>query len=361
MRHQMFPDMSQLKRFISRKPVYHTLLWLIYFASYFVVIIYGMYGVRDPLFYLQSIPMVLVDVAMVYANVYILIPRFLGTGKYLNYAAYLLLIMAVSAAFNIMLRIIYADAGSLIFASLPSVTAASSLATLAERGYLIGLTTAIKITRDWLVSRKQMKLKEKHFLETELSFLKSQIQPHFFFNTLNNLYSLTLQKSDKAPEVVLKLSDLMSYMLYGSNAPTVALSDEIDYLKNYIDLEKLRFGNRLTLDFKVSGDPIGYRIPPLLLILFIENSFKHGVRNSIAKAEIRACLEVTDKYINFRIENPVSPDRLSSKGGIGLKNVRRRLDLIYGQKYKLETGQEEGRYKAFLQLPVTVSKTNVLV
>jgi two-component system, LytTR family, sensor kinase len=332
-----------------------------YFASYFVVIIYGMYGVSDPWFYLQSIPMVLIDVTMVYINVYVLIPRFLGTGKYFAYAGTLLSVMMISATFNVTLRVIYARAGSPVFASLPEVSAPSILATLAERGYLVGLTTAIKITKDWLVSRKQMKAREKQFLETELSFLKSQIQPHFFFNTLNNLYSLTLQKSDKAPEVVLKLSDLMSYMLYGSNTPTVALSDEIEYLENYIDLEKLRFGNRLTLEFHVSGDPVGYRIPPLLLILFIENSFKHGVRNHIGKADIKACLEVTDEFINFKIENPVSTGTHSAKGGIGLKNVRRRLDLIYGLRYKLETGQEAGRYTAFLQLPATVNRANVLV
>ncbi len=352
--------MSVLLQFLRRKPVYHTLLWLIYFSSYFIVIVYGMYGVRDPRFYVESIPMVLVDVAMVYVNVYVLIPKFLGTGRYLTYAGTLLVVMTMSAAINLLLRTVYANAGSTIYASLPAPNAASALATLAERIYLVGLTTAIKITKDWLVSRKQIKLKEKQFLETELSFLKSQIQPHFFFNTLNNLYSLTLQKSDKAPEVVLKLSDLMSYMLYGSNTPTVALSDEIDYLRNYIDLEKLRFGNRLNMEFNVSGDPVGYRIPPLLLILFIENSFKHGVRNNIGRADIKACVEITGKFINFRIENPVSLVNHKEHGGIGLKNVKRRLDLIYGQKYKLEMSETSGRYTAFLQLPATINRANVL-
>ncbi|HTE25401.1 sensor histidine kinase [Flavitalea sp.] len=344
------PD-NQVISVFKRKVVYHTAFWLIYFVGYFVVIVYGLYGVTDGWFYIQSLPFILFDLVMVYVNFYILIPKYLATGRYFSYGLLLLLIMVITAALNITGRSIYANAGYEIFAALP-FSFASALATIAERFYLIGLTTSIKITKDWLLGRQMIKDKEKQFLETELNFLKSQIQPHFFFNTLNNLYSLTLQKSDKAPEVVLKLSELMSYMLYESNTPTVGLAEEINYLRNYIDLEKLRFGNRLVIEFEVCGDPAGLRIPPLLLILFVENSFKHGVRNNIGKTEIKACLKIESGFISFRIENPVSVSDAPSSGGIGLKNVKRRLELLYGDKYKLDTIAEAGKYTAILRLPV---------
>jgi two-component system, LytTR family, sensor kinase len=342
---------NKLIHFFQKRVVYHTTFWMLYFLGYFSVIVYGMYQVKDPTFYFQTIPFVLIDVAMVYVHFYILIPRLLGRGRYLLYGLMLLSLATATAMLNIMIRVFYMKSGFPLFAVLP-LNFASALATIAERFYLLGLTTSIKITKDWLLGRQLIEEKEKQFLETELNFLKSQIQPHFFFNTLNNLYSLTLQKSDKAPEVVLKLSELMSYMLYESNSTTVALSDEINYLRNYIDLEKLRFGNRLHITFEVSGDPTIIRIPPLLLILFVENSFKHGVRNNIGKTAISACLEINADHLTFRIENPVSAVDPSASGGIGLKNVRRRLQLLYGDRYQLQINETANQYISVLKLPI---------
>ncbi|RYY18685.1 MAG: histidine kinase [Chitinophagaceae bacterium] len=344
------PD-ARVINFFQRKIVYHTVFWLIYFVGYFSVIVYGLYRVTDPWFYIQSLPLVVLDLVMVYFNFNILIPKYLANGRYIIYGLLLFVAMVTAAVLNITARSMYANAGYEIFASLP-LNFASFVATIAERFYLIGLTTSIKITKDWLLGRQLIKDKEKQFLETELNFLKSQIQPHFFFNTLNNLYSLTLQKSDKAPEVVLKLSELMSYMLYESNTSTVGLTEEINYLRNYIDLEKLRFGSRLTIDFEVYGDATGLRIPPLLLILFVENSFKHGVRNNIGKTEIKAYLKIETDSILFKIENPVSVSDVPGSGGIGLKNVKRRLELLYGDKYKLDTIAEKSKYTALLKLPI---------
>src|SRR5690606_26047619 len=110
-----------------------------------------------------------------------------------------------------------------------------------------------------------------------LSFLRSQVQPHFFFNTLNNLYALTLEKSEKAPETVLKLSELMSYVIYKGKQQFVNLSEEIEHINNYIDLENLRYGNKLEAKLSISGNILGKQIPPLILMPFVENSFKHGI------------------------------------------------------------------------------------
>ncbi|MFD1257710.1 sensor histidine kinase [Mucilaginibacter terrae] len=175
----------------------------------------------------------------------------------------------------------------------------------------------------------------------------------FFFNTLNNLYSLTLQKSDKAPDIVLKLSELMSYMLYQSNTPTVLLEDEINYLQNYVELEKLRFGKRLSVEFLIEGEIGDIKIPPLILILFVENSFKHGVKNFIDKIKISICIKISDNYLWFEVDNSVMPnDENKSIGGIGIKNAKRRLSLLFADRYELETSQQNGRYAVNLKFPV---------
>ncbi|MET0299381.1 MAG: histidine kinase, partial [Flavitalea sp.] len=181
----------------------------------------------------------------------------------------------------------------------------------------------------------------------------SQIQPHFFFNTLNNLYSLTLKKSDHAPEVVLKLSELMSYMLYGSNTQLVQLDKEIDFLQNFMDLEQLRFGERLKVRFDIEGNTETKKIPPLILILFVENSFKHGVKNNLREIEIAANLTVSDKELIFTISNPVEVIQTDlTTSGIGLKNVQRRLDLLYGNRYTLHAETSHDKFITRLMLPL---------
>ena len=190
-------------------------------------------------------------------------------------------------------------------------------------------------------------------LEAELNFLKSQIQPHFFFNTLNNLYSLTLKKSDQAPEVVLKLSDLMSYMLYETNTPKVSLNKEIVYLENYIDLEKLRFGNNLTVSFNIDGQTDGVYLPPLVLILFIENCFKHGARDKLNKMEIDIGIKVEDGHLFFNVKNPVAENSAAKNAnGLGLKIARRRLQLLYNDDYSLDEIREGKQYAVSLKIPV---------
>lgn len=186
-----------------------------------------------------------------------------------------------------------------------------------------------------------------------MNFLKAQIQPHFFFNTLNNLYSLTLKKSDQAPEVVLKLSSLMSYMLYESNAPKVPLGKEISYVQNYLDLEKLRFGQRLDISFEMEGPIEAVKIPPMILILFIENSFKHGIKNNVHKVRIEISLKVDGETLFFRVKNPLGDRIFQHKSmGIGLKNAARRLDLLYGDQYQLELSQSENDFIVSLKIPV---------
>jgi len=174
------------------------------------------------------------------------------------------------------------------------------------------------------------------------------------FNTLNNLYSLILKKSDNAKDVVLKLSDLMSYMLHDAKAKLVVLSKEINYINNYIALEKIRFGNRFEISFNTFGNINKYQIPPLLILPFIENSFKHGVSGEIDGAWITIEISVEDEDFTLKIENSIS-DRTGTKSknltnsGIGLNNAKRRLNLLYKENYELKI-IESDTYLVILKL-----------
>lgn len=279
-------------------------------------------------------------------------PRLLFTRKYFKYGVTLCLGILTLGMINTSISVMYGNLGYPEFKgatySFPMI-----IGRVMELFYLIGFTTGIKLARNWMFHLQWIQEKEKQYLETELNFLKTQIQPHFFFNTLNNLYSLTLKKSDQAPEVVLKLSDLMSYMLYESGSGRVALDKEIAYLQNYIEVEKLRFGQRLHVLFETSGNTGEAFIPPMVLILFIENSFKHGVKNNVHHITISISLKVENGSLYFRVTNPVSMEGGKPvHEGIGLKNVRRRLDLLFGKNYTLDTEEKDKQYIVSLKMPV---------
>ncbi len=176
--------------------------------------------------------------------------------------------------------------------------------------------------------------------DLELNFLKSQINPHFLFNTLNNIYSLSLQKSDRSPEMILKLSDLMRYMLYECNVATVSLKREIQFLEDYIALEKIRHGDKAEITFTVEGETENKNIPPLLLIPFVENAFKHGINAQFGNAwvHIKLKLDTNATAFLFSIENnkPTLPEpKKQLNGGIGIENAKKRLHMIYPKTHQL--------------------------
>ena len=193
---------------------------------------------------------------------------------------------------------------------------------------------------------------EKEKLTAELQLLKAQVHPHFLFNTLNNLYALTLRKSDGAPEMVLKLSGLLSYMLYECNATEVPLEKEIRMLENYVDLEKLRYGSRLDVSLNFTGDIRGKTITPLLLIPFVENAFKHGSSEQLEQAWISLDLAVEGNRMSFKLVNSKDANESpgGGAGGIGLVNVRKRLELIHANNYELKITPQEETFLVYLSL-----------
>lgn len=214
-------------------------------------------------------------------------------------------------------------------------------------GFLIG--TVMCETREWYIQDRKRKEMEKEKLISELSFLKSQVNPHFLFNSLNGIYALAIKKSDKTPEALLQLSDLLRHMLYDADQKMVLLKKEVDYLKNYIQLQKLRLPDYAKISFGVDGDLSKKMIEPMLFIPFVENAFKHGVDSQ--GADIKINLSVEGNHLTFEIVNRVS--RAKSKdasSGIGLSNVKKRLDLHYGDDYVLNFGESQGFFKVDLHL-----------
>jgi two-component system LytT family sensor kinase len=342
----------RLVDFLRKRWVYHTIFWVCYFGFYVSVIFFSIYKVKDPIVYLEMFVFFPFEIALAYFNIYVLIPKFLASRKYFSYVFAVIAAILFGALINMLLKQLWTSLGSNFYVYVSTFTLGNITMAIIERFYMVAFTTGVKMAKDWVVFRQQMQEKEKQYLEAELIFLKSQINPHFFFNTLNNLYSLTLKKSDEAPEVVLKLSSLMSYMLYESNAPKVLLDKEIEYLNNYLDVERLRFGSRLCVSFEIEGKTEGIKIPPMILILFVENSFKHGSKNNINKVEISLHLKADNGEIHFEAKNNFSVQNAQTDyGGIGLKNVRRRLDLLYGKNYILQLGAEGNIHTVILKFP----------
>ena len=187
------------------------------------------------------------------------------------------------------------------------------------------------------LSTQALKL-EMDNLNLELAFLKAQINPHFLFNTLNNVYSLALHKSDRTADAILKLSDLMRYTLYDSNIPLVSLGDEVNFFKNYIELERIRYSDKVSITFDVQGDTESLLIVPLIIFPFIENAFKHGINTALGQSWIIIKLAVEGDTLKVWISNSrfVTKNRTRKVGGIGIANTRKRLNLLYANNYKLD-------------------------
>ncbi len=183
--------------------------------------------------------------------------------------------------------------------------------------------------------------------KAELSLLKSQINPHFFFNTLNNLYGLVIEKSDHAPNVVLKLSEIMRYTIYMGKEEVVSLKDEIEYLENYIELHKIRYQKKVDIVFNYYKDS-SYQIAPLLFIIPLENAFKHGVESLTENAFIHINLNVDEGIIHFEIENNFEEPERNKTSGIGIDNLKQRMKLLYPNKHKIDVEIKDGKYKLTL-------------
>jgi two-component system, LytTR family, sensor histidine kinase AlgZ len=220
--------------------------------------------------------------------------------------------------------------------------------------FIVLFVGMLRFAVDWFEFEARKKEVENERLIAELNFLKAQINPHFLFNTLNNLYYLAYTKSENTTEVIAKLSQMMRYMIYDSNHPRVLLNKEVEYMQNYISLERLRLNNQIPIDFKIEGSTENISIAPLIFITFLENAFKHGVSNNNPKAWVDILIHISGRECIYTVKN--SKPKVGAgpeKSGIGLQNVERRLQLSYPGQYKIKVEDSDDFY--FVQLNLTLS------
>jgi sensor histidine kinase YesM len=226
---------------------------------------------------------------------------------------------------------------------------------LSSMPIILGFALMIKFVKRWWQKQKETELLAKEKTKAELQLLKAQVHPHFLFNTLNNLYYLAYSKSENTTEVIAKLSQMMRYMIYDTNQPKVLLNKEIEYMRNYISLERLRLNDQIPIKFDVTGDTENVWISPLIFITFLENAFKHGVSNSNPKAWVNIAIRLQGRECIYTVENSRTTDLRdgNEKSGIGLQNVKRRLELSYPGKYKLLTEDTMEKYVVKLNLSIS--------
>ncbi|WP_179862156.1 sensor histidine kinase [Longibacter salinarum] len=297
-----------------------------------------------------------VTMATTYTVTYVLIPRFLLQRRFGKFAIYGLYTLVGSVYLELLVVL-----AAYIFLAQYEIEAMNP-ATLDIVGLIVGtyvvvfLAVSANLGLRWHRLRERNLQAELTLRQAELDRLKTQIRPHVLFNTLNNLYGLVLEQSEKAPDVVLQLADLLEYMLYRADDTFVPLNAEIEHIRTYLDIERLRVEERVSITFDVDPVPTGARIAPLLLIPLVENAFKHGVRRRSGASWVRLNLRVREEQMFFSVENSRLPDdddeQDPSISGIGLPNLRKRLQLLYPSAHDLDLTRDETTFTARLALPL---------
>jgi two-component system, LytTR family, sensor histidine kinase AlgZ len=291
------------------------------------------------------------NMVVAYMNYFIFLPRFLERKKFgrymLEFLGPFILLMVVRVYIQRYMVDGYTHQVEYFYRSTFIIQAtATSL-------FIVIFVAMLRFAKDWFEFEAKKKAVENEKLTAELNFLKAQINPHFLFNTLNNLYYLAYSKSENTTEVIAKLSQMMRYMIYESNHAKVLLSREVEYMQNYISLERLRLNNQIPIRFDVEGNTEDVWITPLIFITFLENAFKHGVTNNNADAWVKVSIRIDKKNCIYRVENSKIINAQTDNGGksgIGLQNVRRRLELSYPGEYTLSVDDQPNRYSVQLNL-----------
>ncbi len=226
---------------------------------------------------------------------------------------------------------------------------------------VVGIAITIKLMKRWWLKQKETEQAARENASAELQLLKSQIHPHFLFNSLNNIYSFALESSPKAPEMIQKLSDMLHFMLYECKQTMVPLEKELKMIEDYISLEKIRYGERLKIEIQLPPNSDHHLIAPLLLIPFVENSFKHGTSKMLAHPRINLSIIIQNGILYFKLMNskPGGIEEMSVNGnrGLGLKNVKKRLELLYRNRHELQIMDEPTSYSVWLAVALTESNS----
>ncbi len=335
------PD-RKVYRLLSSRPAYHLYFWGFFFIGFLLQSLKERSFV-DSITYTSSIIALLI--IPVYLNFFVL-DRLFHQKKYYLYSLSLCVIILISA-------IIMDNAFILLFQEWPMLV--NRIITVSV---FIVLTSAIKFAKigfDQKLAFQEMKTKQ---LQTELNLLKAQINPHFLFNTLNNLYGLARKNDSGTADGIARLSHLMRYMIYDSDVEEISLEKEVAQIKHLIDLHSLRFlaEDDIDISFKTNGNIEQINIPPMLLIPFVENAFKHGISIS-NKSFIHIYLEVQDEHLFFSVKNSIhhkNTDDDDQKHGVGLKNVKRRLEILFPNRFNLDIQEDKISFEAHLKLVIKI-------
>lgn len=296
-----------------------------------------------------------------YMLIYFVIPRYLLKQKYLLTSIWVIILFLAAAFLSTILSITiiesirryFLGAEYLAFARRNGIGLSIFLGLMAGlRGGITigGISAAIKLMKHWYVKEQRNLILQKENMEAQLKVLKAQIHPHFLFNTLNNIYSHTRNVSPTASKMLMELSDMLRYILYEGDQKQVPLTKELKLLRDYIELEQLRYGNKLEVTVNYPSNAEQYSIAPLLLLPFVENCFKHGTSNVLEHPWISLHLHINNDVLYMKLLNGKAEETPAHKSGIGLQNVKERLRLLYPEQYDLQVINEPDVFIVNLKL-----------
>lgn len=328
------------------KPILHVAFWLMYGSYFLFAISVGRRGDPDwgriiPDFSLYILFLLVIS----YSNYFFFLPRLIRDRNFSRYLmtyvpVFLTLVFLLFKCRQFIILTLGEGTNTWVY------SARFALSVFMAAFFVSAFVGLLKFIEDYFELANQQ-------LNSELRFLKAQVNPHFLFNTLNNLYYLAVNQSDQTPEVVAKLSGMMRYMIHESNTETVPLSKEVAYMENYLDLEKLRLNEAVPIAFEVQGEISGARITPLILITFLENAFKHGISNAREGSWITVRLSVKGQHLHYQVANSIvaqGEKTVREASGIGLVSVRRRLELSYPGKHEISVSEDDERYRVDLKI-----------
>jgi two-component system LytT family sensor kinase len=304
----------------------------------------------------------LLIIAFYYLNTHLFIPRLLDNKKFVFYT---LLILGLLIFYGFFPRIFHYFFGSFqppnpVAGGHPAGKPRNFPQPLLAPGNIaifmlvFVFSTGLRVINQWLLSEQKNKEIANEKLKAELSFLKAQINPHFLFNTLNNIYALASDRSESTAPAVMKLSNIMRYVLTEAGNDMVPLEKEIQFTRHYIELQKMRLTDRSSIDFTVKGDPLGKQIAPLLFLPFVENAFKYGI-STRELSPITILLEIKEDSVYFSVSNHKHINtslKITNNTGIGINNTRRRLDLLYNDRYELTIDDQPAAFAVHLNIQV---------
>lgn len=333
----------------SSRILQHVVFWLLSF--YVLLKVFQLSDTIAEIDFIYTFMFMLGLIGAVYMNVIYLIPKFLAKQNYIPYCILTIMNLGLWSFFNI---ILFEDLIDYILPGYYFISYYEFLDILKFTISFVVISTLLKLSKSWfqmVEAENRIVRLESENLNSELKALKLQINPHFLFNSLNNIYSLARKSSPKTGDSILILSDMMRYVLYETKSDYVKLSDEIQFLKNFVELQKLRIDKNSKIELNVDLDNTKLEIAPMILMPFFENSFKHGVKGDVGKTFAKFELKTSKNQLTFSAENNKGVSNENSNDhGIGLENVKRRLDILYPDKHELKITENANIFRVNLKL-----------